>query len=191
MDSRKKYRIIFKSLLYIGLCLAAIPFISSLSTTAKQDNDAWASYYVGDMKAGELKKFPVAWIYKRTADDRNYINRFAHLLQDPYSKTDRQPEAARNVWRSANEDFFIFIPWSTRLGHTVQYSMENDQGSAFSGYPEEGALSKLPFFWDVNDAVVWDMSGRIYKKNHATWDQNLKVPRVEWENKNQVRVYYR
>jgi len=190
MSSRKTYRTIFQILALFGLCFAAVPFISMLSTGDSVENNVWSSYYVGDMQPGKLQKFSTVWIYKRTADDKNYINRFVHFLEDPYSKSDRQPETARNVWRSENEGYFIFIPWSTRLGFTVHFSQDKKL-ELLTHFPEREALQTIPYFLEISDNRTWDMSGRLYKRKGNPAEQNLLVPKVKWKNKHQVLVYNR
>jgi len=184
INPRLQYTRLFKLLVLIGIAFTLYVFFASLSVNDKSENAAWKSYYVGDMQAGELRKFPFAWIYKRTVEDKNLINRYVKLLQDPYSKTDRQPESAKNIWRSEKEDYFIFIPWTSQ-GRILRFSKVVPE--EFKNRPEYVALKALPYLWDAASRRSWDMSGRLYQGNGDEF--NLQVPQVKWQTKDQLLVY--
>ncbi len=187
----QNYRIIYrglvKLLILVGIGFASFPFISSLSTSDKTDDSEWSTYDVGNMQNGTLKKFPRVWIYKRKLKDKQDILQFTGLLQDPDSTSDRQPEAARNTWRSVNEEFFIFLPWTSRA--IVRFGGE-EKYSNTAGLIAE-ILHDKTYFWEPLDKRVWDTSGRVFRHDGYPHEQNLRVPEVKWKSKNQVMVYNR
>ena len=184
-----------KSLLYVLTCLVLLAIFiiaktlsNSLSINEKQENDAWVTCPIANLNPGELVSCNHAFLYayRRTNQDKQNIDQYVHLLEDPNSDKSKQPESARNQWRSENEDFFIFFASAPERGCSVELKTIFNR----SWKPQEyEAIKELPYFIEQCESRTWDTSGRIYSRKGAFSEYNLEVPRVEWLSNSSVRVH--
>lgn len=171
----------------IGLVFLSIPFFRSLSITAKQESDAWGACDVSNVAPGATKKCGWTTVYRRTLLDKKSIAQFEYLLADVSSNESKQPESARNQWRSENQDFFVFKAWAPVRGCGVELK---GPGAPLGWEPiEREAIATLPYFTESCEGRTWDTSGRLYRRSNYPRELNLIVPKVRWVSDSKVLIY--
>lgn len=174
----------------VGLALFATVLIKSMTVNSKQRNDAWVECELAALPPGHLMRCGWASIYRRTTGEKNAVGAYINLLDDPYSKSSKQPESAKNKWRSESEEFFIFLPWAPHRGCPVELKPAGRNYPAWK--PDEIAvLLKSPYFLERCEGRTWDASGRLYGRKGYPPEYNLTVPIVSWVSKNRVLVLRR
>jgi hypothetical protein len=171
---------------FVGIVLSAIPFLKSLSVSEARENAAWATCDVSRLGKGELLTCGYAMIYHRTEKDKSLISKFTYLLEDPMSTNSKQPDVAKNNWRSEKENFFIFRPWAPIRRCSIEFHKEY---AFWWDAPENIALEELPYFTELCEGRTWDMSGRLYKRGAYPPEENLTVPNVKWISETRVLIY--
>jgi ubiquinol-cytochrome c reductase iron-sulfur subunit len=187
MNKRSALKLTVGALALIGVTVSAVPFVNSLSINPKQENDAWGSCDVSELKKGETKKCGWAIVYRRTDIDISSIDKYTSLLADPGSKQSEQQSLAQNRWRSVNEDYFIFKPWAPIRKCEVKLV----EPKFYYGWepPENDALMELPFFTEPCEGRTWDTSGRLYYREGYPPERNLIVPKVQWVSPTKVFIH--
>ncbi|MFK8028475.1 MAG: hypothetical protein AB8C40_10495 [Gammaproteobacteria bacterium] len=188
MDRKLSFKFIV-ALILVGLGFTGYAFLSTLSVTDKQKNSAWAACDLSSMLPGTIKECGYGYVYKRTDQDKKLINKFVHLLADPDQKESVQPDNAKNIWRSANKDYFVFYPWSPHRGCGVFFNNAVSNIQPNLGIPEDEAIKSLPYFKENCESRIWDMSGRLYNRKQYPPEYNLTVPKVEWYSDSKVYVH--
>lgn len=170
-----------------GIVFFSVPFLRSLSITARQESDAWGACDVSSLAPGAVKKCGSAMVYRRTSRDKSSIRQFEYLLADAYSKGSKQPESARNQWRSESQDFFVYKAWAPVRGCGVELKAP---GPPQGWEPvEKAAILALPYFTEPCEGRIWDTSGRLYRRPNYPEEKNLTVPKVRWVSDSKVLIY--
>lgn len=173
----------------VGIVLVSVPFFKSLSVSEKSKNDAWGSCDVTTLAEGEMKQCGWARVYRRTKLDITAIDKFTYLLEDPNSELSRQPEDAKNKWRSVKKEYFIFWPAAPIRGCEVR--LQPAGAMAHMELPEKDATDTSISFFDYCEGRTWDISGRLYRREGNPVERNLIVPNVRWTSKNNVLILSR
>ena len=187
MNRRSLFVATFAVAAAAGIVFLSIPFISSLSMTAKQENDTWGACDVSNLAPGAVKKCGWAMVYRRTPLDKSAIRQFEYLLADAHSNGSKQPESARNQWRSESQDFFVFKAWAPVRGCAVE--LKNPGVPLGSKSVEKAAILTLPYFTEPCEGRTWDTSGRLYRRSNYPMENYLIVPKVRWVSEFKVLIY--
>lgn len=156
----------------IGIAVAAIPFISSLSPSAKAvAAGAPVEVNIGQLSPGQM--ITVEWrgkpvfIIHRTPEALASLAKVSDLLLDPDSlNTSQQPEYCQNEQRAIRNDIMILIGICTHLGCAPTYRPDiapQDLGEDWQG----------GFFCPCHGSK-FDLAGRVYAGVPAP--SNLIVP---------------
>ncbi len=166
---------LMKLLVFVGLIFISIPFISSFSSSSIDEKQASKNNWVitlpvTELVAGEIKKLPwaggVFWIYSRTKTDIKSLAKLDTLLRDKDSANSDQPDSMKSRYRSANENYFVFIPQESKRG--CQVSLVSDA---------EPVLFTEPCFNGKFDAA-----GRVFADSGNKEQLNLAVPKHSVED---------
>jgi len=166
------------------------------SDAEKEVVNKWAvSVPVKNLSSGKIHELPwsggLFWVYKRTEKDirslkannsqssnsqpnnsqptnsqsTNYLAS-NYQLRDAGSKESDQPINMANHYRSADENFFIFVPLESKRACQVRL---NDDGSTIK-------------FIEPCFGSKYDVAGRIFKESGHKDQKNLSVPMHKIEN---------
>jgi len=161
---------LMKLLVFVGLIFISIPFISSFSSSSIDEKQTATSHWVisipvSELVVGEIKTLPWAgglfWVYPRTKKDIKSLAKRDTLLRDKDSANSDQPDSMKSRYRSANENFFVFIPQESKRG--CQVSLVSDA---------EPVLFIEPCFNGKFDAA-----GRVFADSGDKEQRNLAVPK--------------
>ncbi len=161
---------LMKLLVFIGFIFISIPFISSFSSNELNEKQAstsrWVvSFPISDLEAGTVTALPWAgglyWVYARTEKEIQALALPNNLLRDEHSERSDQPEGMKNNYRSANNQFFVFVPHENKKGCQVRLSHEIER-----------ELFTEPCF-----SAKYDSAGRLFKNSGDKEQKNLAVPK--------------
>ena len=185
--NRKLLRRLVYVIALIGLVMASVPFVYSLSPGEKAKNDAWVKCDISDLLEGEIKQCGYANVYRRTEQDKQLVSKYVSLLEDPGYINSDQPLDSENKWRSSNKDYFVYLPWAPIRTCQVQLM---ERGS-FKGWepPEIEAINNTPYYFERCEGRAWDLSGRLYRREGFPPEKNLIVPKVKWASKSLMFIY--
>jgi ubiquinol-cytochrome c reductase iron-sulfur subunit len=150
-----------------GIVAVAIPFFSSLSTTADPSVPIM-SMDLADMRAAELRSvvwngWPV-YILKRSPAMLESLRQPDERLADPRSANSSQPDGMKNSYRSRSPDYLVVY-----LGCEIDHCpVEYRSGKDIPGNFPQGAL-----FCSCGGSV-YDLAGRVYRGMPD--EKNLAVP---------------
>ena len=151
--------------------VAAVPFVGSMwpSERAKAGGapvEADISKLApGEMQIVEWRGQPV-WIIRRTKDMLESIEKNDEVVADPNSEVPKQPEYAKNEFRSIKPDIAVLVGVCSHLGCSPQLKPADskaDMGMAWNGG-----------FYCPCHGSKFDYAGRVYKGVPAP--VNLTVP---------------
>lgn len=160
---------LMKLLIFIGLVFISIPFISSFSSNSIDEKQRSKNNWVITQAVSSLTQGQVnilnwtggtVWVYHRTNDDIQLLKETAASLRDSLSTQSDQPEKMQNHFRSADEAYFVFIPYENK--RSCQVTLVNEAGAARFTEPCYGAK--------------YDAAGRIFENTGHLEQQNLAVP---------------
>lgn len=166
---------LMKLLVFIGFIFISIPFISSFSSASKDEQSALKTTWhweipLAELSPGKITKLnrsgKVAWIYARTVRDMENLKSSDDLLADAMSTQSEQPQGMKNKYRSADAQYFVFIPQENKRGCQVSLNL-----------PGESMLFTEPCY-----AAKYDAAGRIFKNSGHEQQHNLVVPEHILEN---------
>ena len=106
---------------FVGISAASIPFISYLTPNAKtKASGAPVEVNISKLEQGQLlrvlwRKKPI-WILRRYKKSLQSLKTYTDQLRDPLSNDSKQPEYAKNYYRSKKPDIAIMIGICTHLG---------------------------------------------------------------------------
>lgn len=149
----------------------AIPFIASMAPSEKaRSAGAPVAADLSRMEPGQLvtvewRGKPV-WILRRTPEIIDRLGRVDHLLLDPASKRQQQPEYCRNPLRSIKPEFWVAVAICTHLGCVP--SVRRDVAPPDLGPDWPGG------FYCPCHGSRFDFAGRVFKNVPAPL--NLEVP---------------
>ena len=172
-ESLKRRQILsglMKLLAFVALILISIPFFSSFSTSSIDEKQTSKSNWVitvpiVDLMVGEIKTLSwsggLIWVYRRTEKDIQSLTKNNNLLRDAVSMNSDQPASMKSDFRSASNQFFVFVPQENKKG--CQVSLNNES---------ENVLFVEPCF-----NAKYDSAGRILKNSGHKEQNNLAVPK--------------
>ena len=155
----------------IGTAAVAVPFISSMSPSAKaRAAGAPVRADISKLEPGQMIRVewrgkPV-WIVKRTEENLATLASMDPILADPTSEISEQPVYTKNADRSLKPDILVLVGICTHLGCSPTY--RPDVAPADLGDDWEGG-----FFCPCHGSK-FDLAGRVYKSMPAP--TNLPVP---------------
>jgi len=168
----------------IGAIAVAIPFISSLSHSARaQAAGAPVSVDIsklamGQMITAEWRGKPV-WVLRRSEETLETLTTLVSELRDPNSdNTDQQPDYCKNPGRSIRDDVLVVVGICTHLGCSPTHRPElapEDLGPDWKG----------GFFCPCHGST-FDLAGRVYSGVPAP--TNLVVPPYRYLSENQLLI---
>lgn len=170
------------------LALGAV-FVRSLSANDRQEDEAWVECDLAMLAPGATQPCGHALVYRRTEADKRAIGKYVHLLDDPQSLRSEQPASARNLWRSANPEYFVFVAQAPVRECPVRLRPPGGEAGRHAAWPEATAIQELPYFDEpCTDNRMWDTSGRLYRRANHPPERNLTVPDLRWTSLTQVTV---
>lgn len=172
----------------VGAFGAAVPFVKAWMPSAKaRAAGAPVTIDVSRLRAGEMLGPIPAWrgqpvfVVGRSASDVRGLEREQNLadLADPDSENpDRQPEYARNPWRSRKPEIGVYLGICTHLGCSPKY---------------HGEIKPEPFdpewqggFYCPCHGSRFDLAGRVVKGVPAP--DNLDVPPHSYLSETEIIV---
>jgi len=168
----------------IGAIAVAIPFISSLSPSARAEAAGApvtldiSKLEVGQMITIEWRGKPV-WVLRRTDETLSTLPTLVDRLRDPDSDNpDQQPDYCKNPGRSIRDDILVLVGICTHLGCSPTHRPElapDDLGEDWKG----------GFFCPCHGSK-FDLAGRVYSGLPAP--SNLVVPPHHFVGKNQLLI---
>ncbi|MGB5328483.1 MAG: ubiquinol-cytochrome c reductase iron-sulfur subunit [Gammaproteobacteria bacterium] len=160
----------------VGTAAVAVPFLSSWSPSARAKSaGAPVEANIGKLEPGQqiIVKWrgkPV-WVVRRDEQALETLPRVDDLLRDPNSDDSKQPEYAKNEYRSRKAEYLIVEGICTHLGCSPTYVPEitadfeggffcpchgskfDFAGRVYSGVPAPTNLTIPPHYF-VNDDVI-------------------------------------
>ena len=158
----------------VGAIGAAVPFVSSWTPSAKARSAGAAKRAdIARLQPGEMLAPMPAWrgrpifVIRRTAEDIEKLTVENPELADPTSENaGRQPQYARNAWRSRKPELGVYVGICTHLGCSPKY---HGQSKA-----EDFADNWQGGFYCPCHSSRFDLAGRVVKGVPAP--DNLDVP---------------
>lgn len=160
---------LMKLLAFIGFVFLSIPFMSSFTTEDIDEKQAATSHWVithalTDLAQGEIKALPwsggLVWVYMRSESDIKLLKDSKVLLRDSSSEQSDQPESMKNNFRSASENYFVFIPLENKRSCQVRLNDERE----------------VIIFTEPCFGAKYDAAGRLLENTGHKQQQNLAVP---------------
>jgi len=168
----------------IGAVAVAIPFISSMSPSAKaRAAGAPVEVDISKLEIGQLLTIewrgkPV-WIFRRSEESLSTLATLTAELRDPHSdEVDQQPDCCKNDARSIRDDLMVLVGICTHLGCAPTYRPDlapEDLGPDWKG----------GFFCPCHGSK-FDLAGRVYQSVPAP--TNLVVPPHYFINEHQLLI---
>jgi ubiquinol-cytochrome c reductase iron-sulfur subunit len=168
----------------IGAIAVAIPFISSLSPSARAEAAGApvtldiSKLEVGQMITIEWRGKPV-WVLRRTDETLSTLSTLVDRLRDPDSDNpDQQPDYCKNPGRSIRDDILVLVGICTHLGCSPTHRPElapDDLGEDWKG----------GFFCPCHGSK-FDLAGRVYSGLPAP--SNLVVPPHHFVGNSQLLI---
>ena len=150
----------------VGTVMTAVPFIASWSPSARAKSaGAPVEADISKLEPGQLiivkwRGKPV-WVVRRDEKALASLSKVVDQLRDPESEESKQPEYARNEYRSRKPEYLIMEGICTHLGCSPSYR------------PEITADFEGGFFCPCHGSK-FDFAGRVYSGVPAP--TNLPVP---------------
>ena len=150
---------------------AAIPFVASMLPSERtKAAGAPIEVDISTIAPGELKVFewrgkPV-WVIRRTKEMVDSLKLAAPRLTDPGSSSSKQPEYAKNEYRSLKPEVMVMEGVCTHLGCSPQMKPADDKA-------EMGAEWTGGFYCACHGSK-FDLAGRVFRGAPAP--TNLVVP---------------
>ncbi|MFT7235266.1 MAG: ubiquinol-cytochrome c reductase iron-sulfur subunit [Methylophagaceae bacterium] len=167
-----------------GAIAVAIPFISSLSPSAKAEAAGVpvtldiSKLTVGQMITVEWRGKPV-WVLRRSSETLSALPTLVPRLRDPDSDNpEQQPNYCQNPNRSIRDDILILVGICTHLGCSPTHRPElapDDLGPDWKG----------GFFCPCHGST-FDLAGRVYSGVPAP--SNLVVPPHHYTGDGQLLI---
>ena len=168
----------------IGAIAATIPFISSLSPSAKaRAAGAPVEVDISKLEIGQL--LTIEWrgkpvfVFRRSEETLSTLANLKSELRDPHSEElGQQPDYCKNDLRSIRQDLMVLVGICTHLGCAPTYRPElapEDLGPDWQG----------GFFCPCHGST-FDLAGRVYQSVPAP--TNLVVPPHYFINDNKLLI---
>ncbi len=178
-------RVLVKLMLLLALLVSLWVMLRAMSdggdSAAKRT--VASAFAVGDIEPGELRFFdwsgrPVVVIRRLPEWQTGLREARESLLLDPQSARSRQPDDAKNIWRSTSPEWFVAIALGTDLGCTLNYLPASHVLYQRERWPGG--------FADSCRGSRYDLAGRVFKGPFASG--NLVVPDWQLDNNAQTIV---
>lgn len=148
------------SLGFLAMGLMATSFLQSFRPNPKV-HAANPIRNVEGITPGELRQFDFgAWVYRRTSEDLRLLGTYDDYLSDPNSERSKQPDDAKNKWRSQKPEYSVVFPGAPTRYCAVRFVPANTRD--YSGFQEADAVSRLNHFFEPCDGRTFDVSGRVF-----------------------------
>ena len=168
----------------IGAIAVTIPFISSLSPSAKaRAAGAPVEVDISKLEIGQL--LTIEWrgkpvfVFRRSEEALSTLANLKSELRDPHSEElGQQPDYCKNDLRSIRQDLMVLVGICTHLGCAPTYRPElapEDLGPDWQG----------GFFCPCHGSM-FDLAGRVYQSVPAP--TNLVVPPHYFINDNKLLI---
>jgi len=168
----------------IGAVAVTIPFISSLSPSAKaRAAGAPVEVDISKLEVGQL--LTIEWrgkpvfVFRRSEESLSALANLKTELRDPHSEElSQQPSYCKNDLRSIRQDLMVLVGICTHLGCAPTYRPElapEDLGPDWQG----------GFFCPCHGST-FDLAGRVYQSVPAP--TNLVVPPHYFINDNKLLI---
>jgi|TARA_B100000780_G_scaffold252219_1_gene199225 ubiquinol-cytochrome c reductase iron-sulfur subunit len=168
----------------IGAIAVTIPFISSLSPSAKaRAAGAPVEVDISKLEIGQL--LTIEWrgkpvfVFRRSEETLSTLANLKSELRDPHSEElGQQPDYCKNDLRSIRQDLMVLVGICTHLGCAPTYRPElapEDLGPDWQG----------GFFCPCHGST-FDLAGRVYQSVPAP--TNLVVPPHYFINDNKLLI---
>lgn len=168
----------------VGAVAATIPFISSMSPSAKAEAAGApvevdiSKLAMGQLLTVEWRGKPV-WIFRRSASALSDMASLDNVLQDPASENSKQqPDYCQNNTRSIREEIMVLVGICTHLGCSPTYRPE--LAAADLGEDWKGG-----FFCPCHGSK-FDLAGRVYENLPAP--SNMLVPPYHFVSDQQLLI---
>lgn len=168
----------------VGAVAATIPFISSMSPSAKAEAAGApvevdiSKLAMGQLLTVEWRGKPV-WIFRRSASTLSDMASLENVLQDPASENSKQqPDYCQNNTRSIREEIMVLVGICTHLGCSPTYRPE--LAAADLGEDWKGG-----FFCPCHGSK-FDLAGRVYENLPAP--SNMLVPPYHFVSDQQLLI---
>lgn len=167
----------------IGVCVTAIPFVTSMNPSAKAlalggptDMDISKIEPGGLVKAVWRKK-PIL-VVQRPKAVLDELAKNDPRLRDPDSKEPQQPSYAQNAWRSVKPEYLVMVNICTHLQCSPLYVPT-------PGDPSVGPTWPGGFHCPCHGSL-YDLAARVFKNVPAPL--NMPVPRHRYLSDTVVRI---
>jgi ubiquinol-cytochrome c reductase iron-sulfur subunit len=162
----------------VGTVAVAVPFLGSWSPSARAKSaGAPVEANIGKLEPGQQiivkwRGMPV-WVVRRDENALATLPKVADLLRDPESDESKQPEYAKNEYRSRKAEYLIVVGICTHLGCSPSYQ------------PEITTDFEGGFFCPCHGSK-FDLAGRVYAGVPAP--TNLTIPPHYFVNDEVIRI---
>jgi ubiquinol-cytochrome c reductase iron-sulfur subunit len=162
----------------VGTVAVAVPFLGSWSPSARAKSaGAPVEANIGKLEPGQQiivkwRGMPV-WVVRRDENALATLPKVVDLLRDPESDESKQPEYAKNEYRSRKAEYLIVVGICTHLGCSPSYQ------------PEITTDFEGGFFCPCHGSK-FDLAGRVYAGVPAP--TNLTIPPHYFVNDEVIRI---
>jgi ubiquinol-cytochrome c reductase iron-sulfur subunit len=162
---------------------AAVPFVASMTPSARtRAAGAPVEAEIATMQPGELRVFewrgkPV-WVVRRSKEMIDSLKAVVPQLTDPQSKASKQPDYAKNEFRSVKPEFMVMEGVCTHLGCSPQ--LKPAEAKAEMGGDWVGG------FYCPCHGSKFDFAGRVFRGAPAP--TNLPVPPYTFVSDGQLLI---
>lgn len=183
-DSKRRQLLTASTIAVGGVCAGAIGtvLLGSLRPSRGTKEGYRRVVDFSELKPGEFMQVEPEnrplMIYRRTQEQLRALEQFEDYLADPTSQESKQPEFAKNRYRSNNPEFLVVQPICTHLGCMVNYFPAGNPDMDTPNQKWRGG-----FFCPCHGAK-FDMAGRVFKGMPAP--TNLVVPPHSFINKTEI-----
>ncbi|AXI01808.1 ubiquinol-cytochrome c reductase iron-sulfur subunit [Aquirhabdus parva] len=156
----------------VGVVAALTPFVESWNPSARARADsAPVSQDISALEAGQMiviewQKKPI-YVVRRTDDMLYNLSINDPILRDPESTESKQPDYAKNEYRSRDPHILVMVAVCTHLGCAPNYRPE-------IGVPELSTDWVGGFFCACHGSK-YDLAGRVFQDVPAP--RNMEIPK--------------
>ncbi len=170
----------------VGAVGVAYPLLASMAPSARAlAAGAPIEVDISKLEPGAMivelwRKQPI-WILRRTKENLVDLAKVADFLSDPESTKSKQPDYAKNTYRSTKgkEEILVMIGLCTHLGCSPKHRPE-------LGVAELGGNAWLGGFFCPCHGSRFDLAGRVYKGSPAPI--NMPIPPYKFINDTTILI---
>ena len=168
---RLRLRVALKIMLAFAAMCGVYVFASSFMTSSPNER----SYETRSIPLEGQEPGTAEWynwngrpilVLHRSAEQLAALSLHESELQDPGSVRSRQPDFAKNRYRSSDDNWFVAIAAGTDFSCAIEYLAPTTEN--FRDLPWSGG------FVDACRGARYDVAGRVYSGQHAK--KNLSIP---------------